>query len=118
MNNRITFTDQNLVIEPQGLDKIWSFTGSISIPWNHVRGATHDPGMKNEPKGWRGPGLRMGSKLSGTFHADGDRQFWNVNGFESAIVVELINEDYTRIIISVDDPVSQVTQINKRATAD
>ena len=51
MNNTATLTDTHLIIEPRGLDKLWSFTGSITIPWDHVRGATHDPGMKNEPKG-------------------------------------------------------------------
>ncbi|MCZ2117964.1 hypothetical protein NUI01_09735 [Corynebacterium sp. MC-17D] len=72
-NNNLKFTDATLVVEPLGLDKIWSFKGSIEVPWEHVRGATHDPGMKNEPKGFRCPGLRMGEKLAGTFHSDGEK---------------------------------------------
>ncbi|WP_309133076.1 hypothetical protein [Brevibacterium sp.] len=117
MSNTVTMTDTDLVIAPQGLDKLWSFTGSLTIPWNHVRGATHDPGMKSEPKGWRGPGLRVGQKLSGTFHAEGERQFWNVSGFENTIVIELSDEDYTRVVISVEDPAAQVAQIAARAAA-
>ena len=74
--------------------------------------------MKHEPKGWRGPGLRVGQKLSGTFHADGERQFWNVNGYENAVVIELRDEDYTRLIISVDEPVESAARINERAQAD
>lgn len=117
MGNAITFTDTDLVVEPQGLDKIWSFTGSLTIPWTHVRGATHDPGMKTEPKGWRGPGLRVGNKLSGTFHADGERQFWNVSGYEDTVVIELVDEHFTRIAVSLDDPATQAAQINARALA-
>ena len=117
MNNLISLTDAGLVIEPQGLDKVWSFTKSLSIPWEHVRGATHDPGMKNEPKGWRGPGLRVGSKLSGTFHADGEHQFWNVSGYENTVVIELVDEHFSRIAISLDDPAGQAARINARAAA-
>ncbi|ROS71864.1 hypothetical protein EDF24_3722 [Curtobacterium sp. PhB130] len=117
MNNIVTLTDDALVIEPRGLDKVWSFTKSLSIPWGHVRGATHDSGMKTEPKGWRGPGLRAGSKLSGTFHADGERQFWNVNGFENTVVIELSDEHFSRIVVSADDPSRQAAEITARAAA-
>lgn len=117
MGNIITFTDTDLIIEPRGLDKIWSFTGNLTIPWTHVRGATHDPGMKNEPKGWRGPGLRIGQKLSGTFHADGERQFWNVEGYENTVVIELTDEHFNRIIVSLDDPATQAAQISAKAMA-
>lgn len=117
MSNIVTLTDDALVIEPRGLDKVWSFTKSLSIPWSHVRGATHDPGMKNEPKGWRGPGLRSGAKLSGTFHADGERQFWNVNGYENAVVIELVDEHFSRIVVSLEDPSRQAAEITARAAA-
>lgn len=32
MNNKVTLTDTALVVEPQGLDKMWSLTRSLSIP--------------------------------------------------------------------------------------
>lgn len=112
MRNSVSIADGELVVEPVGLDKLWSFTSSLRIPLEHVRGATHDPGMRHEPKGWRGPGLGFGSKLSGTFHADGDRQFWNVSGFDDAVVIELVDEEYNRLILSIDDPAAVVDEIN------
>ncbi|KGM18016.1 hypothetical protein [Corynebacterium auriscanis] len=118
MRNKITFTEENLVVEPQGLDKLWSFTGALTIPWNHVRGATHDPGMKKEPKGFRAPGLRIGQKLSGTFHSDGERTFYNVNGFENALVVELVDEHFTRLVVTADNPADQAQAINSHARAE
>ena len=117
MNNIVTLTDTTLVVEPQGFDKLWSFTSRLSIPWSHVRGATHDPGMKAEPKGWRGPGLRRGSKLSGTFHADGQRQFWNISGYENTVVVELVDERFSRLVLSLDDPAQQAAASTARAGA-
>ncbi len=112
MTTTVTVAPDVLVVEPTGLDKMWSLTRRIRIPLNHVRGATHDPGMKHAPKGWRGPGLRLGDKLSGTFHADDDRQFWNVDGYDNVIVIELTGEDYQRLVVSVDHPRDLVDAIN------
>lgn len=117
MSTTIRLTPTRLVIEPVGLDKVLSFTRRLEIPWAHVRGATHDPGMRTEPKGWRGPGTAVGHKLSGTFHADGERQFWNVSGYENAVVIELVDERYDRVVVSLDDPAAQVAAINARADA-
>lgn len=112
--NDVTITETNLVVEPRGLDKLFSFRGRIEVPLDHVRGATFDPGMMNEPKGIRAPGLRVPGKLSGTFHADGERQFWNVSGADRTVVIELDpSEHFTRLIISVDDPRQVVDTVNQ-----
>lgn len=116
--NTVSVTENTLVVEPRGLDKIWSFRQRLEIPLEHVKGATFDPGMKEEPKGWRGPGLRIPGKLSGTFHADGERQFWNVTGHDKTIVIELDpSEHFTRLIISVQDPRAIVHDINQAVHA-
>ncbi|MDN5743599.1 MAG: hypothetical protein L0H31_00595 [Nocardioidaceae bacterium] len=112
MTTRVTVAPEGLIVEPAGLDKLWSLTSRLEIPLEHVRGATHDPGMKSAPKGWRGPGLRLGDKLSGTFHADGDRQFWNVDGYDNVIVIELTHEHYQRLVISVEQPRELVEAID------
>lgn len=112
-NNKVTVTDDRLVVEPVGLDKIWSFTRRLQFPIAHVRGATYDPGMREEPKGWRAPGLRLPGKLSGTFHTGGKKQFWNVSGFERTIVVTLDPaERFDRLVITVDHPAETVDAIN------
>jgi len=118
MNNKLTLTDAELIVEPLGLDKLWSLTGSITVPWSHVRGATHDPGMKHEPKGLRAPGLRAGQKLSGTFHSDGGRQFWNISGYENAVVIELKDERFDRLIVSLENPTECAARINEKAQAE
>ena len=35
MNNKLTLTGKELVIEPLGLDKLWSLTGSIAVSWSY-----------------------------------------------------------------------------------
>jgi hypothetical protein len=112
-SNRVTVTDDCLVVEPLGLDKLWSFTRRLRIPLAHVRGATLDPGIRDEPKGWRGPGLGLPGKLSGTYHADGKKQFWNISGYDRAVVVTLDSrERFDRLVITVDEPNEVVDAIN------
>lgn len=70
-----------LVIEPRGLDKLWGFVRRIEVPLDQVRGATHDPGVIEDYKGVRGPGLGIpGHKWAGTWRKDGQRHYWNVTG--------------------------------------
>lgn len=111
---KVTVTPEDLVVEPVGLDKLWSFTRRLRFPLEHVRGATFDPGMRDEPKGWRGPGLGLPGKLSGTFHADGRRQFWNISGYDRAVVITLdpAAERYDRLVVTVDDPDQVVAAVN------
>ncbi|MFB9315055.1 hypothetical protein [Nocardioides plantarum] len=112
-SNRVTVTPEHLVVEPVGLTKLWSFTRRLQFPLEHVRGATFDPGMRDEPKGWRGPGLGLPGRLSGTFHADGKKQFWNISGYERAIVITLdAAEKFDRLVITVDDPDQVVDSVN------
>jgi hypothetical protein len=113
---RVTVTSEDLVVEPVGLDKVWSFTRRLRFPLEHVRGATFDPGMRDEPKGWRGPGLGLPGKLSGTFHADGRRQFWNISGYDRAVVITLDPaQRYDRLVVTVDDPDAVVDTVNGAA---
>ncbi|GLU50301.1 hypothetical protein [Nocardiopsis ansamitocini] len=111
--NRVTVTDGHLVVEPLGLDKAWSFTRRLQIPLAHVRGASFDPDVMHEPKGVRAPGLHLPGKLSGTFHAKGKKNFWNVSGDGPAIVVGLDStERFDRLILTVDDPAEVIDTIN------
>ncbi len=111
--NHVTVTGGQLVIEPVGLGKLWSFTRRLQFPLAQVRGATHDPGMRDEPTGWRGPGLGIPGRLSGTFHADGRKQFWNISGFDRTIVVTLDPaERFDRLVLTVDEPDRVVDAIN------
>ena len=110
--NIITVTATTLIVEPKGLDKLWSFTKKLEIPLSHVRGATFDPGANNEPKGLRAPGLAIPGKWAGTFHRDGDRSFWNVSAPGDTIVVELTDEHYDRLVLTVDQPRSVVDTVN------
>jgi hypothetical protein len=109
---RVRTEDGNLVVEIEGLDKLWSLKSSLTIPLGNVRGATADPGMVNEPKGLRAPGTHVAGVITaGTFHQDGERVFWDVRDGARAVVIELADERYARLVIEVAEPAATVALI-------
>ena len=114
---RITVEARDLVVEIEGLDKLWSLTSRLVIPLSNVRGATADPGIVRESKGWKGPGAHVpGVITAGTFHLDGERVFWDVHDAARAVVIELADERYARLVVEVADPRSAVTLIEQAIT--
>ena len=110
----IRIDGDNLTVVIEGLDKLWAFKGSLTIPLTNVRGATADPGISTDPKGIRAPGSHVpGVITAGTFHQDGEKIFWDVKDPSKAIVIELADERYRRLILQVDDPRATVTLIEK-----
>jgi hypothetical protein len=114
---RVTIDGGDLVVEIEGLDKLWSLKSRLAIPLANVRGATADPGMVKEPKGLRAPGTHLpGVITAGTFHQDGERVFWDVRDGTRAVVIELDDERYARLVIEVADPGATVALIERAIT--
>ncbi|MFD9237170.1 hypothetical protein ACFWB3_18140 [[Kitasatospora] papulosa] len=108
----IRIANDNLVVVMEGLDKLWAFKSRLTIPLANVRGATVDPGIATDFKGIRAPGSHLpGVIIAGTFHHDGDKVFWDVKDASKAIVVELADEEYTRLVLQVDDPRAAVALV-------
>ena len=111
---RLSIAADRLVMELQGLHKLWALKSRIDVPLAHVRGATVDPGIVREPKGLRAPGLHVpGAAVIGTFRRDGEKHFWDVTGRAHPVVVQLVDEDYDRLIVEVADPHAVVDQVNR-----
>uniref|UniRef100_UPI003F496E6E hypothetical protein n=1 Tax=Nonomuraea bangladeshensis TaxID=404385 RepID=UPI003F496E6E len=109
--------DGTLVVEMTGLDKLWTLKSRLTIPLGNVRGVTYDPGMIAERKGIRAPGVHLpGVIVAGTFHLDGEQVFWDVRNPAKAIVIQLADERYTRLVVQVDDPRAAVTLIEDAIT--
>lgn len=111
--NTVNIVGARLIVRPQGLDRLWAFRRKIDIPLTHVRDATVDPEARHERRGLRAPGLAFFGKYVGTFHRDGERTFWNVSGRGTTIVIELADERFARLILSVD-PAGGVSELVDR----
>ena len=106
-----------LTVVMHGLDKLWSMRSQLDVPVAHVRGASVDPAIVHEPKGWRGPGSNVpGVLTAGTFHQHGELIFWDVHGGDNAVVIELEHDSFKRLVVEVDDPLATV-QLIQRAIA-
>jgi hypothetical protein len=114
---KISIDGDNLIVEIEGLDKLWALKSQLVIPLANVRGATADPGIIKEPKGLRAPGARIpGIITAGTFHVDGEQVFWDVHDPTKAVVVELADNRYARLIVEVADPRATVELIEQAIT--
>jgi hypothetical protein len=86
----------------------------LTIPLTHVQGAKADPTIASGYKGWRGPGAHIpGVLVAGTFHHDGKRVFWDVPNKNKAVVIELEDDSYQRLVVEVDDPRATVQLIER-----
>lgn len=111
---QVHINNDSLIVELQGLHKLWTLKSRLQIPLSHVRGATADPGAISEPKGLRAPGTHVpGLLTAGTFHLDGERIFWDVHDPAKTIVIELADDDYRRLVIEVPDPRATVALIER-----
>jgi len=115
-----------LVVELVGLDKLWAFTRRLTIPLAHVVGAHVDPeirydgpwlgaGRTDATLGWAvaaGP-MAVRARRGGHLH----REFWDVHRPENAVVVDLVDEPYTRLVLEVPDPRQASSFLNRVAAA-
>ncbi len=109
---RITLEGSNVVFDVEGLDKLWSFNGRLTIQRAHILGARRDPTVFREPKGWRAPGTNIpGLFTAGTFHLHGERVFWDVRHPDRALVVELEHEQYSELVVEVENPDAAVAPL-------
>ncbi|MFH8443283.1 hypothetical protein ACH4D3_18870 [Streptomyces sp. NPDC018026] len=110
----IRIDGDDLVVVIEGLDKLWSFKGSLTTPLANVRGATAAPGISADPKGIRAPGSHLpGVITAGTFYQDGEKIFWDVRDPSKAVVVELADEQYARLVLQVEDPRAAVALVER-----
>ncbi|MDX6352744.1 MAG: hypothetical protein QOF84_7534 [Streptomyces sp.] len=110
--SKVHIEGDELIVEIEGLDKLWALKSRLVIPLANVRGATADPGILKESKGLRAPGAHVpGVITAGTFKLDGERVFWDVHDAAKALVIELADERYSRLIVQVSDPRATVALI-------
>lgn len=118
---QLSVVGDHLVVEVEGLDRLWALKSRLEIPLAHVRGATADPGIVRESKGIRLGGTHLpGVITAGTFRSGGEWIFWDVHDPAGAVVVELVDERYSRLVIEVADPRAAVALVEtaKRTPAE
>ena len=103
---RIEIEEGEIKVEVLGWDKLWAFKSRLEFPLAHVAGARRWEKESNRWwRGFRAPGTNLpGVIVAGTYHLKGEHFFYDVHDFRHAIVVELKDEWYSRLIVEVPDP--------------
>lgn len=103
--NTLSIVDGALVVEPRGLDKLWGCRRQVVAPVSAITEVLVELHPLRVPTGWRGPGLDVGGKLSGTFHPGNEQHYWNVSGRGPALEVVIAGgSPFHRLYLSVADP--------------
>jgi hypothetical protein len=93
----------DVVMTVRGFDKILALKSSVRFDRNNIRRlAVAQEGVY--PTGIRWPGTSAGGLVqAGTFVGDGRREFWLRRQGNQAIEIDLENEEYTKIVVDVED---------------
>lgn len=109
----ISIHGSSAVFEPLGMHKLWAFKRRLEFPLRNIRDVRLDASLViGWWEGLRMPGTHIpGVIIAGTFYRGGERIFWDVRRPENAIVVEITNERYDRLIVEVADPAEALERI-------
>jgi hypothetical protein len=108
---KVSISDDKLIIDVQGLHKIWAMRSRLEIPVDHITAVRR--AADERPSGLRWPGTFVpGLITAGTYYGgDGKPVFWDVQNHENAIAIELHDESFSTVIVEVADPEATVREI-------
>lgn len=115
----VTVTADRLRLEVQGWHKLFALKRELEVPLAHVRSVRQD----SEPVlGWchglKLPGTDLpGIITAGTFYQRDGAVFFDVEDPERAIVIELADDEYRRLVVEVTDPGATVAMLQSALTS-
>ena len=110
----INVEGDKLVVTMEGADKLWALRSRLDIPLAHVSDVRADATFARDHRydGVKAGGARIpGVLTAGTFRQHGDWVFWDLHDPDRAVVIDLTDERYARLVVGVDDPPTTVARI-------
>ena len=111
---------QKLIVDVVAIERLWVHNSHFEIPLAHVKGASINPAVANDMPYSRqvGDDPQWPTPISaGTFYQHGNRVFWEVSDPAKAVVIELKDDEYSELVVQVENPEAVVAQINKAVGA-
>jgi hypothetical protein len=108
-----TITNDTLMLEVLGTDKLWALKSRLTIPLKHISDARVDTEIaKAWYHGLKAPGTSIPHVITaGTFYRDGARTFWDIHHPDKAVVISLTDDAYNELVIEVEAPDLFVRQL-------
>jgi hypothetical protein len=96
--------DDELLVRPVGLVRLWALSKGIDCPVTSIS----DVGVSERkalPRKWRTLGTHLpGVMTAGRFRSHGDNDLWMVGRAKEVLVIELHDQPFRHIIVEVEDP--------------
>ena len=113
---KVHISDENVRFEIQGLYVFLAMRRQLTVARQHITDVRIESLPRFGLHGIRAPGTHLpGVIVAGTFHQGDGRSFYCVTRFAKALIVELINEPYRRLVINVDDEDAVARQLLSEA---
>ena len=105
--------ESSFIFEIKGMHKLWTLKSQLVIPKEHIIAAYKNKKSLNW-LGLRMPGTQIpGLITAGTFLADEGDIFCDVVNQDNAIMIELKDERYTKLIIEVENSEDALALLTK-----
>ncbi len=114
---QLSIADNQLKIDLEFWERVWAmyFNADLYIPLDHIVRASTEKLSDHPLRQVRLPGTFLpGVIKAGTYYTGDGREFWYVNRSDSFLVLELENEFYKRIVLTVDRNQTWAEQINQQ----
>jgi hypothetical protein len=113
----ITIDGDALLVDVQGIHKLWALKSTLRVPLGDVESVRHDPDRAAQAfPGLKVPGTHIPTVYTaGTYYQSDFRpDFWSVRKPEHAIVIQCRAEAaYDEIIVEVEHPADTVQRIRQ-----
>lgn len=113
MTTNVFIENDQLIVEPVGIDKVWTVHQKLVFPMSNVMHAEIEPDILKQPKELKFYGLATFNQWRGVFIKNGIKKFYNVSRHDQPVVIQLRNEKYAQLILGVDNPQQLVKKINE-----
>ncbi len=111
----ISVIDGHVLVEVQGMHRLWALKSTLRVPLSDIVSVKHDPERATRAfPGLKVPGTHIPTVYTaGTYYQSDFRpDFWTVRHPEQAIVIQCTEgAAYDEIIVEVQDPAATVARI-------
>ena len=115
----ISVADGIVTFRVLGLHKLWALRSRVRVPAHDI--VKVEPGetaAREAWAGWRLPGTWFfGLITAGTYLKKGQWSFWDVVRPAKTIAVTIKNHRFTRLIVEVADPGTDISRLEKAVAA-
>jgi len=111
----ISVVDGHVLVEVQGMHRLWALKSTLRVPLTDIVSVTHDPERATRAfPGLKVPGTHIPTVYTaGTYYQSDFRpDFWTVRHPEQAVVIQCTEDAaYDEIIVEVEDPAGTVARL-------